>query len=513
MAAKPSQLYQHDRHLVYLGNLLIEASVLYLVLAAWVRPRSGPGSLLPLAAALALPVAFTLRQLIDSSTVPVQLRQAAALLLAWGWGLLAAYLVAPGGYWEREAPRSALVFGAMIGNQPSSGLQPLAFWASVLAWWRGHQLPGWEPTLEEALGRFRLAAALVGAAIIVAAANDAPGSAGRVQGEQAALVTVFLIGALLTTASARRREMASGLPAAAPTRPSGSLSGGGLLTAGLVAGLVVGALLVGALSALVLTPRTFAPLLDAGGQALGAVGAGLAWLFGSIAAALAGLMPAPAAPSGPTPPSLPFRGLAEVFPRLNLFLPDWFGPLLFGLIFALLFAAAIWLLILSHRGLSHYLTDGITAVGGFDTEQAEPLEPRGPAVVLALLYRLLRGVRGEPRRRKQSGTAQPRPSPDRPPEASTVEGCYRALLVWAASQDLARRAHETPDELCRRLSLARPAARQPLEVLTALFVEHQYSARPVDVDDADQARAALSAVRAVESGGPALLGEPLNRPV
>jgi hypothetical protein len=512
MTADQGRQVTLDSFLLRLGNLMVESSVLYIVLAAWARPRSGPGSLLPLGAALALPIAFACRHLIESSTVHTRLRQAAVVLAAVGWGLFAASLVAPPGYWEREVPRGALALGAMTGNQPNAGLQPLAFWSSVLAWWRGHQLTGWDPTLDEALGRFRLCAALVGTAIILAATADSPGSIGLVQREQAAGVALFLVGALLTTASARRLEMAGGSPAAAPTRPLGELPSGGVATAGLIAGLVLTAFVIGALSALLLTPRTLAPALEATGQAIAAVGAASTWLFSSIASLVTGLLPPPAEPRAPVEPVIPFRGLLESLPVPDLRLPDWIGSMLFGLALALLFAAAVALAILTQRRLSNYLSESMDAVVGLDAEPPRPLESRGPAVIFGLLLRLLRRVRPVCWRRASPAVARPNLAEPRSPEALSVEAAYRSLLAWAEGQGLARRTYETPDELGGRLAAVHPTVSQPLELLTALFVEQQYGHHFVDLADVDRAQSALFALRAESARPAAVAGEPASRP-
>ena len=136
----------------------------------------------------------------------------------------------------------------------------------------------------------------------------------------------------------------------------------------------------------------------------------------------------------------------------------------------------------------------------------------GLAVIFGLLLRLLRRVRPESWRRATPAAARPDLAEPRSPEALSVEAAYRSLLAWAEGQGLARRAYETPDELCGRLAAVHPTASQPLELLTALFVEQQYGNQSVDVADAARAQTALFALRAESASPAAAAGEPASRP-
>src|SRR5919198_6611236 len=119
------------------GNVALEMTVVYLLLAAWARPRDGPAALLPLLAGLALPAALAIRELLDSAEVGDAVRLIATWLAALAWALSVARLCAPAGYWQSDAHRRALLLDAVFGGREVAGTQPLAFWASLLLWWRG----------------------------------------------------------------------------------------------------------------------------------------------------------------------------------------------------------------------------------------------------------------------------------------------------------------------------------------------------------------------------------------
>ena len=152
MAAEPRLERDAEAGLLRWCNAGLEASVLYVLLAAWARPREGSTALLPVLACLAIPGALALRQALALTTVSAVVRQAAVVVSALAWALTAARLVAPTGYWQEDAPRALLVMGAMFGGPVPAGHQPLAFWTSLLLWWRGYVLLEWLPSVDDALG-------------------------------------------------------------------------------------------------------------------------------------------------------------------------------------------------------------------------------------------------------------------------------------------------------------------------------------------------------------------------
>jgi len=120
---------------------VLEASIFYLLLAAWARPRDGQALLLPGLACLTLLVAMALRALLDSTTVAEWTCLLATTLAAMAWAFVVARACAAPAYWQDpEAPRALLVLGAVFGGGEASGFQALAFWASLLLWCRGHAL-------------------------------------------------------------------------------------------------------------------------------------------------------------------------------------------------------------------------------------------------------------------------------------------------------------------------------------------------------------------------------------
>src|SRR5881398_709922 len=99
------------------GNMGLEMAVVYLLLAAWARPREGPAALLPLLACLALPAALAIRDLLDSAEVGDAVRLIATWLAALAWALSVARLCAPAGYWQSDAHRGALLLSAVFGGR------------------------------------------------------------------------------------------------------------------------------------------------------------------------------------------------------------------------------------------------------------------------------------------------------------------------------------------------------------------------------------------------------------
>ena len=499
-----------DARLQRLGMLLLEATAFYLVLAAWARPRAGPGGWLPLVVCLALPAALGLRQLVSSSSVSSAVQQITIPLAAATWGLLAARLVAPADYWARDLPGGMQLLGVVLGNQPGVGLQPLAFWASVLRWWRGPLLPDWDPPFDDVLGRFRLAAVIVGAAVLLAAGADGAGSAPAIQIEQAICAAVFLAGGLLTTAAARRREMAGAGAAGRAGSARNRAGGRDFLAFGLVAGLALLLLCFAALAARELTPAVFAPLVDLGARAVAEAGAGLSWLAGSVGGLFGSLLP-PTQPAQPSESEPPLRGLLEALPALHLSLPDWIGMAVFIISLAMLTAGGIMLVVLARRSFAANLAEGIAAVVGSEHGPTAERRSVSPTAVVGLLIRLLRGARRVGRARAR-GAARPGARPATLTESPPIQSAYGLLLAWAAEQGLSRRPHETPDELLERLTAACPEAAAALRLLTALYVDQRYGRASNDSVDADRAQVALAQLRSKRASAPAAPPGPLRSP-
>jgi hypothetical protein len=474
----------------------MEAIVLYLLLAAWARPRDGPAALLPLFGSLALLIALLVRELLTPSTVSETTRLVATTLAGLAWSLAAARASAPPVYWQSDDPRGLLILGAIFGLNPNAGPQPLAFWASLLLWLRGLMLPAWEPGLDDALGRLRLGCLVVGLAVGFASVAD-PSGLLLVQGEQLLGVALFLVVALLTTSLARRREMAGGPGSAAPRaqestgRPASRLA----LAPLLVIGAALAALAFAAWGADTLSPEALAPAVAFGQAVLlavgSAIGAAIIWLISLLSSLLPSLgqLPPPDLPA-PPPAQLP-EGL-QGGPREA---PGW---LLALLLFGVLLVAGLvgtLLFILLRRALA--------ASGRFEDREAlldederpTDIPPRGPAVILALLMRLLRAVwprsRSAGAPRQSAATAQPDD-----PERGSIRAAYRAFLAWAALSGLPRDLHETPDELQARLQQSIPASAPEASIITRLYVDARYGHLPTSPADLDQAQRALTRLRA-----------------
>ena len=477
------------------SNAAVEAAVLYLLLAAWARPRQGPAALLPLAACLAILAAPLLRRALESSTVAPLTRQIATALCALAWAVTAARLTAPAGYWQSDAPRAVLLLGALFGGPIPAGYQPLAFWAALLLWWRGHLLWDWPPSLDDALARFRLGCLVIGALAAVAAVADAPGQRRSVQLEQIVAIAAFFGAAVLTTGLSRRREMAGSAPAA-PTLAEGGESltvrrSVAPLLAVLAALLAIGLAIWGTD---LLTPTLLAPAVSLGAQMLGALGAALVQAFQSLASLWPSPTPTPAATATQTPASAPVEPLQ--LPQIAL--PDWVGP---ALSVAILLGSALLVARFSMVALwglfaGPYLR--LSAVAGDGRAELAPVEERGPIAVLARFFRLFRrALRGShaPTTAVKAGA---RPGAAEP-SVSSIRSAYRELLRWAASQGWARQLHETPDEFRRRLVGLCPHVGAEVTLLTSLYVAARYGGRPHAEVDVRRARVAVTRLRKMES--------------
>lgn len=474
------------------SNAALEASVLYVVLAAWTRPRDGAAILLPLAACLALPGGLLARRALEWTAAQPIPRQVAAVLCATAWAVTAARLIAPPGFWQADAPRALLLISAIFGEPIRAGYQPLVFWASLLLWWRGHLLLDWLPGLDDALNRLRLGGLVVSAAVLLVALGDDAEQRRLAQVEQIAAVAAFLAAAVVSTAISRRREMAGGAMAA-PTLPeAGRDSRSARPIAGLVAVFVgLAALAAAAWGADVVTPGLLAPGVSFVGEVLGALGAGLA----RIAQAIGSLWPTPPptqpAATGPRPTPVigePFR-----LPRLDL--PPWLGPFLAVVTLVAGLALVGRLFALAVRALLDTTYAAPNPVSGLEDEQPRPVEERGPIAVLARLLRLFRGTvrRGRARGRD---AAPPASNPATEPAVASVRDAYRELLRWADSRGCRRRADETPDELRRRLVAACPPRGPEITVLTSLYVAVRYGREPLRTPDLERARRAVVSLRA-----------------
>lgn len=492
MAAETYPVTDWEGRLLRWANLGLEAAVFYLLLAAWVRPRDGTAALLPLLACLALPAGLAIRNLLDSTTVADLTRHLAAALAALAWAATAARVCAPPGYWEADAPRALLVVGAMVGGRDNPGLQPLAFWAALLLWWRGHALAAWEPGFDDALTRLRLGLVAVGAAVGLPAVADESAAGLSAQFEQLVGVGVFLVIALATTGLARRREMAGAGPAAtgppaSPPAPAARPTPAGLALAPvlvIVAALTV--LAVAALGADALSPDALGPAVALGARALEAFGTAFAWLLAQLGAAWSGLAP----PLPAEPPARPITPSGDRTPGLPISAPDWLGPLVLILLSAVAAAGAMLLLVGLRRMLHWRADDTSNAVEG-DDGPPTPVVPRHPATILALLVRLFRSLaeRRESKLRNLAPVATL--ATPRQPTVESIRAAYRAYLRWSARRGLPRRPDETPDEFRRRLVAACPSVELEAELLTSLYVAARYGHAACSPNDLRRAQLAL----------------------
>ena len=486
------------------GNVALEMTVVYLLLAAWARPRDGQAALLPLLACLALPAALAIRELLDSAEVADAVRLLATWLAALAWAFSVARLCALPGYWQSDAPRGLLLLSTIFGGREVAGLQPLAFWSSLLLWWRGQLLPAWELTLEDALGRFRLGCLALGAAVGLAAADDGPGSGSIVQLEQVLGVAAFFMAALLTTGLGRRREMAGGgsLRARPADSDLGSSAPAGRFRLTLAPLLVIVAALlalaVAAWGADALSPQALAPAVGLVGQALGALGAAIVIFFQW----LGHLWPSFTLPASPPRASEPAPAQPDPLRPVAAAVLAWVGPLL--LIAALVGAVALagLLYVAARRALRGSFDDGIHAVHGDDNSGPAPITPRAPVILrpirtLVLLIRLFQTLFGRPRDAVPGG---PRAGADgqalTDPALRSIRAAYRAFLAWAAERGWARRPEETPDEFQRRLAVSCPEAEAEAGLLTTLYVAARYGGQPCSPADLQRADLALTRLRA-----------------
>jgi hypothetical protein len=487
------------------SNAALEATVFYLLLAAWARPRDGSAAILPLLACLALPAGLAIRNLLDSATVTEAIRLLATGLAALAWAFTVARLSAPAGYWQPVAAgddlsRGVLLLGTIFGGREGSGLQPLGFWASLLLWWRGQVLPAWEPNFEETLGRLRLGCLAVGAIVGLAARGDATGSGALVQLEQVLGVSAFLVAALLTTGLARRCEMAGGLSAAPAleAQPGARATGsrGGSLAPLLVITVALLTLGLAAWSADSVTPQALAPALALIGRALEMLSAGVAWFLGL----LGGLLPASSTPAATEQPARAPSAQPDPLPPLAGAALAWFGPLLLlaSLVGMVGLAALVYIAI--RRALARDFEDESTAAEAPDDRGPLRVAPNRPVLLralrtLVLLAGLLRALfnRSQAAAGPQPMAASEREAAD--PGLRSIRAVYRAYLAWAAEHGFARRPNETPDELGRRVALGFPGASLEAELLTRLYVAARYGGLSCPPSDLRRAEAALARLR------------------
>lgn len=91
------------------------------------------------------------------------------------------------------------------------------------------------------------------------------------------------------------------------------------------------------------------------------------------------------------------------------------------------------------------------------------------------------------------------------PPREVVIACYLGMLAAAAAAGTPRRAHETPNEVVRRMLAEQDVPGAAAESLTALYEEARFSTHVIDGEMRVSARAALAAVRGAlvaESAGP-----------
>jgi Domain of unknown function (DUF4129) len=468
------------------SNALLEATVLYLLLAAWARPREGPAALLPLAAALALPGGMSTARLVGGSTVVGTIRPFTLVLVGLAWAFAAARLSAPAAYWLSGTQHDLLVLGVVIGGG-GSGAQPLAFWASLLLWWRGVMLSDWQPNLDDTLMRLALAVAVGAAAVGLSVAPDANGVP-LVQLEQA-LGSALLLGlALLTTALGRRQEMAGWIKSAkaerSTTAPHASVP---LVMVTIGLGVLAVMALVG-LGASLLSRDALAPALTLGWAGVSTFLGGVIGLIRDLSSLLPHL---PDPSTGWTPPPPVDRAGEES--ALNP--PAWIG--LLGLVvIALGLMALLVLPVLTDRQRRvNLLIAGLQAPSGGSSTPLWPAAGKGPNVVLALVLRLFRGVLGSPGKRRRPRHSAPAGRWAGPPEPPSIRTCYRDYLRWAACRGCTRLPGETPDELLERLTRQFPAAAADSALLTTLYVDYRYGGRSVSAFNLQRVQVALGRLR------------------
>jgi Domain of unknown function (DUF4129) len=482
------RLEWEDR-LIRWSNAALEMAVLYLLLSAWARPRDGQAAWLPLLACLALPAAFALRHMLESAPAPGTARLVATVLAGLAWALVAARLCAPHGYWQVDAPRAALVFGAAFGGREGSGLQPLAFWASLLLWWRGHVLLDWQPGFDEILDRFRLGCLVAGTIAALAASTDSPGSHAPVQLEEVLAIGVFFAAALVTTSLGRRREMAGGLQitrvsdsGSAPARSSLTLAP---LVVIAVALLALGLAAWGAES---LSPQALAPAVALAGRVLELFGAAFIWSLGQLATLWPGVTP----PVSSERPIQPSPGQANPLPPFLGQLFAWFGSLI--LLASVAGAIAVWVFIYAavRHALARDVEDEIRAVVGTDDNRPRPIAPRGPPTVLALFARLFRALFRQTHAATKPVAGRVMSGEARHPAVDSIRAIYQAYLAWTAQHGCPRRADETPDEFNRRLAELHPEIATQATLVTHLYVSARYGSQPCSPADLRQAQSALA---------------------
>jgi hypothetical protein len=481
-----------DGRLLRWSNAGLEATIFYLLLAAWARPRDSQAALLPLLACLALPAGFAIRILLDWATSAGPARLLATTLAAFAWTVSVVRFCAPAGYWQADVSAGVLLFGAAFGGREGVGLQPLAFWSSLLLWWRGYALPTWEPGVEEALDRFRLACLAAGAIVGLATAADSPDSHTTVQLEQVLAIAAFFATALVTTGLSRRREMGGGTLAVVASERDGAtptVERRLILAPLIVIGVALVALGVAAWGAGSLSPEALAPAVALVGLILGTLGAALAWSLQQLVGLWPNLPP-PASPGQATEVS---AGQPDRQPAIPSQMLAWLGTLLLlaGVAGAIGVATLMYLAL--RRALARDVDDEIRAVEGKDDSRPRSIAPRGPAIVVALLIRLFKSLFDRTAPRRAVGVAPDQDMPN--PAIDSIRAVYRAYLNWTAEQGCARKPEETPDELSRRVMDLRPEAGSQAALLTRLYVAARYGSQPCRVSELRQAESALARLR------------------
>jgi hypothetical protein len=501
--ARPDARRPVDRELVWLqaANVLLEAAVIYLVLGALTSGRQSAPAL-PLLVALSLPVGLGMRWLLEASQASEPPRGIAHTLSALAWSIALARFCGQPEYWQSASPREMLLLGAIFGGR-DAGAQPVAFWGGLLVWWRGQMLLGWEPTFDEALGRLRIGSLVVGLASI-GISDASTDLLGGLAGQLAGLL-VFLAGALLATSLARRREIGGGIPLGTaettPTRAPTRVSP-------LVPAIAVCLLLVLALSAWgaeALTPTLLAPVVYLFQAGFWLLGSGLLVVAGWLASIWPRwtIEPRPSEPIQPLEPIwTPPIDLAAVMSVLV--------PLFVLLSIACLVAVAVLLLYAIRQSIADRVDVHINAVaGGGDEPEPQPEQPAGPLVLVALLTRWMRALRGGRRGRAGHQAAIHPAGSTSTPRRVSVRDTYRAFLTWAAGRGISRRRAETPRELRRRLGNAIAHGDAQVALITELYELVRYGD---EVDHPERARLAAAALARL-STTPGVSAQTQPRPV
>jgi hypothetical protein len=224
------------------------------------------------------------------------------------------------------------------------------------------------------------------------------------------------------------------------------------------------------------------------------------WMFGSgllvVASWLASVWPRWTIESRPSEPIQPLEPLWT--PPIDLAaVMSLLVPVFVVLSIACLVSVAVLLLYAIRQSIADRVDVHINAVtGAGDEPEPQPEQPGGPLILVALLTRWMRALRGGERRRDGGRRAARASSAGTPASRLSVRQTYRAFLTWAAGRGVSRRRAETPSELRRRLERSITGDGSEIALITEVYESVRYGDEVEHPDRAGRAAAALARLSA-----------------